>query len=397
MQLMQEILANPVLLGGLGLASGGGVVYYLKEIPKQIYEAVKNQFTTTLEIDGRSIGYHWFDEWLANHTYTKRARTLKLSARNKVDGNTGWALAPGYERHWIWHDGSLLIVNRAKDTTKASLHSDANGDERLTITTIGRSQSLLRELVKNAYTHVCDPTKQKLLHWGMYDGWCEGIGTTKRTLDSVFCPPVQKHTLVSRARWFLDNQEWYRHRGVPYRFGILLSGPPGTGKTSLVRALATELDKPICILSLSTIEGDNKLLSALREVPTGAIVLIEDVDSFNVAIKRKENDDGQSLKDLVQGVTLSGLLNAIDGVAAPEGVLLCMTTNHPEKLDPALLRSGRVDLSLEIGLMKPEQVGEMAERFKPGSGEAYRARASNMPLRPASDWQNDLMGDEVCS
>src|SRR5690606_7749955 len=129
---------------------------------------------------------------------------------------------------------------------------------------------------------------------------------------------------------------------------------PGTGKSSFILALAGHLGLNLCLLSLSGLSLDDQgLQNLLSCVPSRSIVLIEDIDAaFGNSGDVTPNDlaTSQSLlgtrnkKDKSIGITFSGLLNAIDGVASGEGRLLFMTTNHPERLDPALIRPGRIDM-----------------------------------------------------
>lgn len=120
--------------------------------------------------------------------------------------------------------------------------------------------------------------------------------------------------------------------------------------------MAGELRLNICILNLSnpTLD-DGKLLELMAEVPTDSVVVLEDVDA---AFQQRDSGEGAG-----GSITFSGLLNAIDGVAAQEGRLLCLTTNHVERLDPALIRPGRIDKRVEFGHAQPEQIRRLFLRF----------------------------------
>ena len=147
--------------------------------------------------------------------------------------------------------------------------------------------------------------------------------------------------------------------GIPYRRGYLLHGPPGCGKTSFALVLASELKLNICILNLSQ-EGmsDNNLAETLRSAPENAIILLEDVDA--VFVERKQSNSNNKTS-----ISFSGLLNAIDGIAAQEGRIFFMTTNHLEMLDPALIRPGRCDVQLEVKRASKMQLERMFLRFFP--------------------------------
>lgn len=157
-------------------------------------------------------------------------------------------------------------------------------------------------------------------------------------MDSVVLDQDLAQELVEDIQRFQQSAEWYRDKGVPYRRGYLLHGPPGTGKTSFTQAVAGQLNLNICYLNLSggTLDDDS-VNSLLNEAPPSSIILLEDIDGIFV-----ERSSVQK-KSRGRQVSFSGLLNALDGVRSQEGRILFMTTNHRERLDPALLRPGRAD------------------------------------------------------
>ena len=155
-------------------------------------------------------------------------------------------------------------------------------------------------------------------------------------MDSIILDHLIKESLIADAQEFLASSSWYASRGIPYRRGYLLHGAPGNGKTSLVHALAGELKLDIFIISLSKPGmNDATLNNLICDLPSHALLLIEDID---VAFSRPTLDKkgfGSSLGQepweavdpsrgfgagpMITGVTLSGLLNAIDGIYAQEG------------------------------------------------------------------------------
>lgn len=236
--------------------------------------------------------------------------------------------------------------------------------------------------------------------------WDQGRHRPSREISTVILPPESKKRLLRDVKEYLNpvTARWYAQRGLPYRRGYLFYGPPGTGKTSLSLALAGELKVPLYILSLSTGSLTDETLTMLFVgLPRKCIVLLEDIDCAGVqrnnsrqmddeSDRESSEEEGQSDDESRSGtkakssksskekkrssksdinspsaqhrqprmsVSFSGLLNAIDGVASHEGRILIMTTNHRERLDPALIRPGRVDMQIEFGYAGKNTLGEI--------------------------------------
>lgn len=139
-------------------------------------------------------------------------------------------------------------------------------------------------------------------------------------------------------------------------------GSPGTGKTSFILAVAAELKLSVCLMNLTGNMDDNQLMGAMENAPKNTILLLEDVDS--IFIERTSVNESKGRK-----ISFSGLLNAIDGVRTQEGRILFMSTNHIEKLDPALLRPGRADVHVKLDYASKEQIRRMWMRFYPDEKE----------------------------
>ncbi|TFY52156.1 hypothetical protein EVG20_g10683, partial [Dentipellis fragilis] len=185
-----------------------------------------------------------------------------------------------------------------------------------------------------------------------------GLPRRKRPLQSVVLQQGVGEKIEADIRAFLARREWYANRGIPYRRGYLLHGPPGSGKSSFIQALAGSLSYDICLLNLSERGlADDKLNHLMTNAPERSFILIEDVDAaFNKRVQTSE-DGYQS------SVTFSGFLNALDGVASGEERIIFLTTNHIEKLDPALIRPGRVDLAALIDDATPQQAKRLFLHF----------------------------------
>lgn len=156
-----------------------------------------------------------------------------------------------------------------------------------------------------------------------------------------------------------DTKKWYRRHGIPFLRQYLFHGPPGTGKTSTIRALSSMLGKSCCFLGIANNEFSNQILGdALSGLPDRPLLVLEDVDAL--FSKRESNDkEGGGSNQL----TFAGFLNSLDGVLSVDGVITIMTTNHVERLDAALLRSGRVDRKFHFGHPNESQVSRLFKAF----------------------------------
>lgn len=201
----------------------------------------------------------------------------------------------------------------------------------------------------------------------------------RRPVSSVVLDTGVSELILKDVKDFQASQNWYRERGIPYRRGYLLHGPPGCGKTSFITALAGELEYSICVLNLSDRSmSDDRLQHRLADAPENSIILLEDIDAAFVS-----REEAKHLEEAYKGLnrlTFSGLLNAVDGVTSTEGRILFMTTNYVERLDPALVRPGRVDIIQYIGHCSFDQLRQMYHNFYP----------SEDPVRA------DLFASKVC-
>ncbi|KAK5114789.1 hypothetical protein LTR85_010102 [Meristemomyces frigidus] len=195
--------------------------------------------------------------------------------------------------------------------------------------------------------------------------WHAGILRPARSLDSVFLPDGVRDRLVSEVRTYLTDstKSYYSTIGVPWRRGLLLHGPPGTGKTKFTAMLASELNVDIYTLSLSaTTISDVVLDSLFEQLPSKCIVLLEDIDSAGIGRESMKSDKNE-MRKATDSVTLSGLLNALDGEWAVEGRIIIMTTNHIDRIDPALKRPGRIDRQQLFGYAAADVAVQIFQHF----------------------------------
>ncbi len=297
-------------------------------------------------------------------------KTTSRSAQNRR-AHAHFFLQPGYGRHIIRHKNAYISINREKQSS-ANLNT-GEPHETVTLTTLYAYRCIFEDIFAEAHQLAISAQEGKTImytskgmEWGQF-----GDARRKRPLQSVILDQGIKEQIVDDVKDFLGRQQWYVDRGIPYRRGYLLYGPPGSGKSSFIQALAGELDFGVAIINLSE-RGmtDDKLALLLTKLPPRTILLLEDADAA-FRNRRQVEVDGYGGAT----VTFSGLLNALDGVAAGEERIAFLTTNHIDRLDEALIRPGRVDMTVRIGEATRHQAAQMWDRFygdidKDGKGRA---------------------------
>lgn len=377
------------------------LLYALKAVPAELWSFVKWRFTCSLTVFSEDAAFERVSEWLARLSASKQSRQLRLTTRyDEASQTDSDYLSPGLGMHFFWYKRRPILVTRSLPD-KGGIGGWKRFED-IRIATVGASPALLAELVaevKSARSLMRGNTIDVFLY---RQRWRLACRKPKRSVDTVVLPVGQLDSIVADVRRFLDARHWYTKRGLPYRRGYLFEGPPGCGKTSLALALASHFARPIYALNLGSIANDDELIDAVCEVPEHGVLLIEDIDAAKAGAARRTTQPeakgaapsgalpDMTPKEPVREVSLSALLNVLDGVFARDGRILIMTTNHPEKVDPALLRPGRADRREHIGPLEREEVGAMCARFLGARRGHEFARSVAIPC-PAAELQEALV------
>ena len=308
--------------------------------------------------------------------FTPRTHHLSINTQKIQQPNgsveTKILLEPGPGQHVIRYKSTFLWVNRVIETKSLDFQRGKPW-ETVTLTTLYAHRAIFEDIFTEAYRLAQQSTEGKTIVYTARTASWETFGEprTKRALDSVILDRGIKERIISDVRDFLDSKKWYYDRGIPYRRGYLLHGPPGTGKTSFITALAGELDYNIAILNLSE-RGmtDDRLNYLLTVLPQRTLLLLEDADGAFTS--RRTQTDGHGYHG---NLTFSGLLNALDGVGSAEERIIFMTTNHLERLDNALIRPGRVDMTMRLGEVTRWQTERLWDKFYGEVDEQGKLRA----------------------
>jgi mitochondrial chaperone BCS1 len=373
---MHQLFSNPVIVGAMGLMFSGAAMYMLRNIPLTIIRWIWFRAVAEIAIYSDNAAFHWAEEWITTQPYSKRAKHLMVS--HTADNEKALTLVPGNGIHIFWDGWRPVWIKRESQLKENTSTYRPGPSSLITISTLAFG----RTSVERIYSQIRDAAESrnslKVFTCSSWGYWTLLMKRERRSLDSIFVDRSTKERIINHVAWYLDNKSWFTDHGIPYRTGILLYGPPGTGKTSLIHAIAGTFDLSIYILNPADLDSENSLRHAMATIGQRSILLIEDADT-SIASRAPETKPASNQTVIsstpvdvatpIKGPTLSGVLNALDGIAAAYGRVLFLTTNHIEKLDPALIRDGRVDMKVELKELQTVDAQEMARSFLPNKSE----------------------------
>lgn len=372
---------NQFASGGLLLGAAGALAASLRSYPSRLWNWGKSKCFITVEVLGKDEIYSWFEKWLSAHEYSSKSMRLTAwSGSNRKNGpsivrssdgkqkppDINFSPSPGL--HVIRYKGVWMVITKERKETQENGY--ASFRESFEIKAFTRKREIVMSLLEEARDFAL-PAGGVQIFAPRYEDWVVMKRSAPRPLDSVFLEGDLKESVVADVKKFIASREWYQSVGIPYRRGYLFEGIPGSGKSSLALAIASELNLNICVLSLSNPNmSDDRLMSLMDDLPADSVLLLEDIDCAGPAARKMDSNPElpEHLRPENKGVTLSGLLNALDGVAAADGQIVIMTTNCQDKLDKAMIRPGRIDLRCEFGMATTKQIEAMFNRFYPGLG-----------------------------
>ncbi|KAH7209852.1 BCS1 N terminal-domain-containing protein [Fusarium oxysporum] len=400
-------LVESLFPGGTSLPSVAFLLYLTPYLFQAVGSAAKSQFISSVEIKAHDEIFNYVMSWVARHKLSRNNHRLLASSTldhepfslipspsNQGDGDGDdvddvdptasldelrskislynarplhWT--PSVGTHFFMYENRLISFTRSVESQESSPFS--RRPEKIELSCLGRNADVLKRIIYNARIEYLEKQRGRtsiyraVKTYGDELSWTKCMSKPTRPMSTIALDETIKQSLIKDLSRYLNprTKNWYATRGIPYRRGYLFSGPPGTGKTSLTLAAAGLMGLNIYMISLSSPNlSEDSLATLFRDLPRTCLVLLEDIDAAGLTNKRKKQEtqaNNGPPKPIREPISLSGLLNVIDGVGAQEGRVLVMTSNHTENIDPALLRPGRVDFSVEFGLASSDTITQL--------------------------------------
>lgn len=353
-----------------------------RQWPTIAWTWIKSKFIVDVTITDKDPAFEWVRDWMADQPFTKKTRNLDValsksnydefpsavidapSGNNRRKSRLRFILSPGMGTHFFTFKRTLVWMTRAKENngTGGTPSNNAVTREIITLRFFSRNRQVAADLLNEVIEHA-QPEKDPCIniYTCVYGGW-RLVGTRKLKFSkNVILPKGQYESLCVDLEKFTTSRDWYQHAGVAYRRSYMFYGPSGTGKSSTALSMAMTADMDLAILPVGDIDNDSQLARAISERPDHSILLLEDIDCMFK--KRSSTDSNIGSEISSRGVSLSGLLNVLDGAASSEGTITIMTTNHIENLDEALIRPGRCDYKIEYSHAEEDQAARMLLHF----------------------------------
>lgn len=359
-------------------------VKYITENKKinELYKAVLWYLSNSPNIDYKHVSPIFFSY---DHIISPGMELIDTNIRKSISNNI---------KKDIYHNGHRIDYEHSKELINIYTDKERKRENySIKLTTLLDShanQDVLEEFCKFCLTSYADSLNKKTWEQQYYinknSSWIGQKSNNGRTLETVILRQGLMNSIKSDIQLFLNSEDWYKQRDQPYTRGYLFYGLPGTGKTSMIKALSLSTRRHIHQLVLSNVRSNDELDKLLSAVPYDeTILVIDDIDCAGDVVmdrdlKKREleemNEEDETDKPQYKmselnnkktasktKLTLDGLLTALSGIVTYHGRILIATTNHPEMLDKALLRPGRIDNKFFFDNCDREQIRGLFEMF----------------------------------
>ena len=356
-QLSNLISQNPLLT----TVYSGGIVAVIVTNFRAIMQFLKDKILylisfTVLKVS--NIGYCYMEDKNDLEIFLKQQKHIFQKSYELTDRND---IREGFGMSWYIIFGKLVCVYKELDTSKNMLVLRIH--MRVFFANKEKFMKQLKESLNSA-TEIYENKISILYDWNSRK-------REKRPLASVYTNNNISTILKNDIQSFIDSKKMYMDNNILYKRNYLLYGKPGTGKSSLIFALASEFNYKIKIIDLKSVRRIPDILQQISNQEK-IFYVFEDIDALSTTLMEREDkpesdrisEKKESPRELVadshsEGLDLSDILNVMDGLYTPEGAICFFTTNHIEKLDKAFLRDGRMDCKVEMNDLDNKTANQM--------------------------------------
>jgi hypothetical protein len=341
---------DPMIAGAISLWGLTVITYLIRTIPIKLFNLIHTLFVVDLYMNNASETNYKLVTQLMEFLYAKDvriySRNFSLNARDYYDSEQGTILGSGYGYHLFFYKKRFYWFKKVKLESPGS----NNIKDEFTISTFSFNRKVFENLAKDLIS-ISKNDDLKIWTYNKDSGWNLTSTSPKRPIESVAINKDIKHLLLSTIDHFISSKDWYLSKGIPYKQTFLLHGKPGTGKTSMIKSIASYYDREVFLLNLNMMT-DTLLQEAFYSVKKSSILVIEDFDT-STAVKTRDGSNQNEPK-----TSLSTILNVLDGINSLDDILIFLTTNHLEYIDDAVYRPGRVDNLIEVGVLDNDSIKE---------------------------------------
>lgn len=363
----QQLQTNQFFSAAAMATFAAGAFAYFKGVPIWLYNRFLTHTTYTAVVQQDDELYDYMVEWTRT-VYPHRKRKVQYVSKPVADNGMGYLLKgsdnntkkilielPLQDYFFTFANNRLLKITF--DREKFEIADHAAGDPYYrTITIQGFfAKRAIDKLLRDVHKEYSDKHHSPSIYAVNHHQYYSNIGYVQgKTLDNIYMPNDIKSKIDEDVRNWIDSKPDYIRKGIPYKRGHCYYGLPGTGKTTMAKAISLKYNLGIYNLNLNSITSESQLTYILSEIPPYSILLIEDIDCYF---------DGRTPIKKDSPVSFSALLNLLDGINSPNSVLVIITTNDINKLDPALIRPGRIDLVQELLPVTEKEISEYMSMF----------------------------------
>lgn len=346
----------------LTLIVGGSLVYF-KQFFLFLFENIKNLLITSLKIEESSYFFYSFQNYVLTE-YNQRVNNFYY--RNFFDDwigkdtNVNLFYSSGFIL--IKFKGTKFLILKNQNTIQNSFNPFKDTKQHFLIFCFNKEK--LNELLNYVDT-TYGSNYIKYYYNANGEVKCAGRIINK-TFDNIYLDEGIIDNLKSDLDMFDNSKDKYDKYGIRYKRTYLFYGPPGTGKSSLSLGISNYTKRDILSINMSKDITDSNLITLISNRPNKSIILFEDIDCLLDDINRKEESKDKEVK-----ISLSCILNILDGIYTPNDVIFIITTNELDKIDDAIKRKGRTDVLMEIKRPNQKLIGELKERFGISSNREF--------------------------